>query len=189
MSEAPVLETIDLEMTYRVGTVEVRALRGVNIRVRRGEFVSIVGPSGSGKSTLLHLLGGLATPTRGRVLVDGQEISRDDDSARTRVRREKIGFVFQRFNLLPTLTVRGNLEIVRQIQGNGPLPPGRLEELLRFLLPAYQREGKAYLTVAIGCTGGRHRSVYVAEALKRQLAGVKGVTPRVRHRDMTRQSA
>ena len=77
---APILQTIDLTMVYRVGRVEVPALRGVNIAVARGEFVSIVGHSGSGKSTLLHLLGGLASPTSGKVLVDGQEVSRHDDA-------------------------------------------------------------------------------------------------------------
>jgi putative ABC transport system ATP-binding protein len=80
----PILETIDLEMVYHVGKVEVHALRGVNLQVQKGEFCSIVGPSGSGKSTLLHLLGGLASPSRGRVLIDGGEISRSDDAGRTR---------------------------------------------------------------------------------------------------------
>jgi ABC-type multidrug transport system fused ATPase/permease subunit len=114
-----ILRTIDLRMVYHVGKVEVHALRGVDISVQKGEFVSIVGPSGCGKSTLLHLLGGLARPSSGRILVDGVEISAAADKERTRIRRERIGFVFQRFNLFPTLTVRGNLEIARQIGGFG----------------------------------------------------------------------
>src|SRR5882672_1228650 len=118
MTDDAILKTEDLRMVYHVGTVEVFALRGVDIQVQKGEFVSIVGPSGCGKSTLLHLLGGLARPTYGRIFVDGDEISAAADAERTRIRREKIGFVFQRFNLLPTLTVRGNLEIACQIQGN-----------------------------------------------------------------------
>src|SRR5262249_61870967 len=99
-----ILKTEDLRMVYHVGHVEVHALRGVDIEVEKGEFVAIVGPSGCGKSTLLHLLGGLARPTSGRIWVDGLEISLASDNDRTRVRREKIGFVFQRFNPLPTLT-------------------------------------------------------------------------------------
>ena len=122
MSDEAILRTEDLRMVYHVGSVEVFALRGVDIQVQKGEFVSIVGPSGCGKSTLLHLLGGLARPTYGRIFVDGDEISAAADADRTRIRREKIGFVFQRFNLLPTLTVRGNLEIACQIQGNGGRP-------------------------------------------------------------------
>jgi putative ABC transport system ATP-binding protein len=127
---APILQTIDLRMVYHVGHVDVPALQGVNVEVQPGEFASIVGPSGCGKSTLLHLLGGLATPTSGRILVDGVEISAARDADRTRVRREKIGFVFQRFNLFPTLTVRGNLEMARQIQGQ---KPPRREEVLEIL--------------------------------------------------------
>src|ERR671918_142296 len=100
-----ILETVDLRMVYHIGHVEVHA------KIQRGEFVAIVGPSGCGKSTLLHLLGGLARPTSGRIVVDGVEISAAGDLERTAVRRQKIGFVFQRFNLFPTLTVRGNLEI------------------------------------------------------------------------------
>jgi putative ABC transport system ATP-binding protein len=126
----PILETIELRMVYHVGHVEVNALRGVDIQVQKGEFVAIVGPSGCGKSTLLHLLGGLARPTSGRIVVDGVEMSAAGDLERTSVRRQKIGFVFQRFNLFPTLTVRGNLEIARQIQGNGV--PSR-EELVHML--------------------------------------------------------
>jgi len=128
-----ILETVDLRMVYHTGTVEVDALRGVGIRVEKGEFVSIVGPSGCGKSTLLHLLGGLARPTSGKILVDGVAISSAADAERTRIRREKIGFVFQRFNLFPTLTVRGNLEIPRQIQGEGVPSKERLLELLEMV--------------------------------------------------------
>jgi putative ABC transport system ATP-binding protein len=126
----PILKAVELRMVYRVGKVEVDALRGVNVRVERGEFAAIVGPSGCGKSTLLHLLGGLARPTSGKIFVDGCEMSVVGDQERTRIRREKIGFVFQRFNLLPTLTVRGNLEIAHQIQGGMAPPPQRLKELL-----------------------------------------------------------
>jgi len=113
------LETKGVTKVYRAGKLDVCALRGIDLRVHQGEFVAIMGPSGCGKSTLLHILGGLTTPTRGEVWVDGVNIGSLSDAARTRVRREKIGFVFQRFNLLPTLTAQGNLEIARHIHGNG----------------------------------------------------------------------
>ena len=112
---APILVTEDLTMTYRVGKVDVHALRGVNLRVGRGEFVSVMGPSGCGKSTLLHILGGLLQPTSGKVLVDDEDLARVSDAERTDIRRRKIGFVFQRFNLFPTLTAEGNLRLAEHI--------------------------------------------------------------------------
>ena len=106
-------------MTYRIGKVDVSALRGVSLAVEPGEFVSIMGPSGCGKSTLLHILGGLLSPTSGRVVIDGEDLTRMSDAARTDVRRRKIGFVFQRFNLFPTLTAEGNLKLAEHIHGRG----------------------------------------------------------------------
>lgn len=110
-----VLETLDLRMVYQMGLVEVPALRGVNIEVKEGEFVSIRGPSGCGKSTLLHVIGGLLTPTSGRVIVEGRDLAKMTDAERTDLRRREIGFVFQRFNLFPTLTVEGNLKLAERI--------------------------------------------------------------------------
>ncbi len=112
------LETVDLKKTYRTGKVDVEALRGVDIRIRAGELVAIMGPSGCGKSTLMHLLGAMVRATSGQVLVDGKDIARMNDSERTAVRRTKLGFVFQKLNLLPTLTARANIEIARTIQGS-----------------------------------------------------------------------
>jgi putative ABC transport system ATP-binding protein len=128
-----ILEALDVTKTYKVGKIEVAALRGVSIRMREGEFVSIMGPSGCGKSTLLHILGGLARPTSGKVVIDGEEISSVKDSARTDIRRRKIGFVFQRYNLLPTLTAEGNLEIAQQIFGNGNRDENHIQNVLRLL--------------------------------------------------------
>jgi putative ABC transport system ATP-binding protein len=128
-----ILEALDVKKTYKVGKIEVAALRGVSIRMREGEFISIMGPSGCGKSTLLHILGGLARPTSGKVVIDGEEISSVKDAARTDIRRRKIGFVFQRYNLLPTLTAKGNLEIARQIFGNGNGDETHIQNVLRLL--------------------------------------------------------
>ncbi len=152
-------------MVYHVGKIEVLALRGVDMAVRRGEFVAIVGPSGSGKSTLLHLLGGLAHPTSGKVLVDGIEISTASDAERTRVRRQKIGFVFQRFNLLPTLSVGGNLEIVGQIQGNGAPSRRRIMELLEMIGLSHKVTMKP-----LDLSAGEQQRVAIARALVNQPA-------------------
>src|ERR1051325_2206767 len=114
---AAIIQVDKAEKTYRVGQVEVPALRGVSLSVERGGFVSIVGPSGSGKSTLFYVLGGLARADRGRVLIDGQDFSQMSDAERTRMRRQKIGFVFQKFNLLPTLTAADNIAIAQDIAG------------------------------------------------------------------------
>jgi putative ABC transport system ATP-binding protein len=114
-----IVQTRDLKMVYRVGKVDVNALRGVDIAIDEGEFVSIMGPSGCGKSTLLHLMGGLLTPSSGDIIIDGENLAKLSDAARTDLRRRKIGFIFQRFNLFPTLTAEGNLKLAEHIAGNG----------------------------------------------------------------------
>src|SRR5436853_1437608 len=100
------LETIGLRKTYRVGKIGVEALRGVSVRIREGELAAIMGPSGCGKSSLMHILGAMTKATAGKVLIDGQDIAGMNDKELTGIRRDKIGFVFQKFNLLPTLTAR-----------------------------------------------------------------------------------
>jgi putative ABC transport system ATP-binding protein len=117
---------------YRQGKVEVSALRGVNFRVAPGEFVGVMGPSGCGKSTLLYVIGGLARATRGRVLVDGNDLSQMSDAGRTKLRRSKVGFVFQRFNLLPTLDAYGNIAIAQHIHGDG-FDPHRFDVVTKML--------------------------------------------------------
>ena len=134
--EAPLgnaIETVDLNMTYRSGNVDVPAVQDVNLTVKNGEFIAIMGPSGCGKTTLLHLLGGLLQPTGGKILIDGIDISELADAERTALRRKKIGYVFQRFNLLPTLTARGNIELAKKIHGNGfehPIGADKIFEML-----------------------------------------------------------
>ena len=115
----PVLEIIDLKMVYHVGKVDVHALRGVSLSVSAGEYLAIMGPSGCGKSTFLHVVGGMLQPTSGQVFIDGEDLTVMKDSDRTDLRRRKIGFVFQRFNLFPTLTADGNLKLAERIYSNG----------------------------------------------------------------------
>src|SRR3982751_2829631 len=113
------IEAKDLRKTYHVGKIEVQALRGISFNVQKGEFVSVVGPSGSGKSTLFYLLGGLTQPDSGHVIIDGDDFAKLSDSQRTTMRKRKIGFVFQKFNLLPTLDAKSNIDIALDIAGNG----------------------------------------------------------------------
>src|SRR5437879_9286367 len=109
----PIIEVTDARKSYHIGKVDVPALRGVSFSVQPGEFVAIVGPSGSGKSTLFYLLGGLTRATDGKVMIDGDDFSKLSDAERTRLRNTKIGFVFQKFNLLPTLDAETNIEIAQ----------------------------------------------------------------------------
>ena len=128
----PILKTDGLWKTYRSGKVEVSALRGVNFDVLPGEFVAVMGPSGCGKSTLLYVVGGLAQATRGRVLVDGNDLTAMGDAERTRLRRHKVGFIFQRFNLLSTLDAHNNIAIAQHIHGDG-FDPHRFEVVTNLL--------------------------------------------------------
>ena len=134
----PIILAQDLGKTYRSGKLEVPALRKVNFAIEPGEFVAIVGPSGSGKSTLFYILGGLTQATSGSVLIDGVDFAKLTDAERTKMRRAKIGFVFQRFNLLPTLCAMGNIEIAQDIANLGnkngkPLDQALLKHLTEML--------------------------------------------------------
>ena len=133
MSNA-IIQVENLFKTFRTGRLEVEVLRGVDLHVQRGDFVAIMGPSGSGKSTLFHIIGGLTGPTSGRVLVDGVDLAKLSDSGRTALRKTKVGFVFQKFNLLPSLTGQGNIDIARDISGsqNG-YAPAEFDEIIRLL--------------------------------------------------------
>ena len=126
----PIIIAQDLGKTYRNGKLEVPALRHVNFEIAPGEFVAIVGPSGSGKSTLFHILGGLTPATTGHVTIDGTDFSKLSDAERTKMRRARIGFVFQRFNLLPTLSAMGNIEIAHDIANLGTSPKRPLDKIL-----------------------------------------------------------
>jgi len=150
----------DLQMVYRVGKVEVPALRGVDFTVQEGEFVAVMGPSGCGKSTLLHLVGGLLKPTAGRVLIDGIDISSVSDVKRTEIRRLKMGFVFQSYNLLSTLTAKDNIELAKQIQGSGHHEEGGAREILQ-LLGLEEKMGHTPSELS----GGEQQRVAIARAV------------------------
>lgn len=157
----PILQTDNLEMTYRVGKVDVHALRGVNLGVEKGEFVSIMGHSGSGKSTLLHILGGLLKPTGGKVIVDGEDLAAVGDAQRTDIRRRKIGFVFQRFNLFPTLTAEGNLKLAEHIHGTAGNGNAEIRhEVLRLLKLENKMKHKP-----LELSGGEQQRVALARAV------------------------
>lgn len=128
----PILKTEGLWKVYRTGKLELPALRGVDVEIYPGEFVSIMGPSGCGKSTMLHVIGGLAQATRGRVLLDGNDLTTMTDAARTLLRRHKVGFVFQKFNLLPTLDAYHNIALAQHIHGNG-FDPHRFDAVAKLL--------------------------------------------------------
>ena len=128
----PILKTENLWKIYRTGKVDVPALRGVDIEIFPAEFVSIMGPSGCGKSTMLHVIGGLAQATRGKVLLDGNDLTTMTDAARTMLRRHKVGFVFQRFNLLPTLDAYHNIVLAQHIRADG-FDPHRFEVVANLL--------------------------------------------------------
>jgi len=129
----PIIQVRGLRKVYRVGDVDVEALRGVTLEVGRGEFLCVVGPSGSGKSTLFHILGGLTGATAGEVIVDGRDLSKISDAERTEMRKRLVGFVFQKYNLLPTLSAADNIAIARHIAGRDRIADPRFTEVLGLL--------------------------------------------------------
>src|SRR5574340_135309 len=155
----PILKTEGLWKLYHAGKVEVPALRGVNLDVLPGESVAVMGPSGCGKSSLLYVIGGLAKASRGKVLVDGNDLTAMTDSERTKLRRHKIGFVFQRFNLLPTLSAKGNIAIAQYIHGDG-FDPHRFDVVTKML----GLEGRlSHLPSEM--SGGEQQRVAIARAI------------------------
>jgi putative ABC transport system ATP-binding protein len=153
------IEIRDLTKTYRSGEIDVHALRGVNLSVAKGEFLSVVGPSGSGKSTLFNILGGLTPPTSGTVHIDGRDLLKMTDAERTDLRKKSVGFVFQKYNLLPTLTAADNIEIARDIAGNNNRD-SQFEEILNLL---GIRERMHHKPRAL--SGGEQQRVAIARSL------------------------
>ena len=144
------------------GGVPVHALRGVSLEVEEGDYLAVMGPSGCGKSTLLHLFGGLLTPTSGRILIDDEDMTAASDAQRTDIRRRKIGFVFQRFNLFPTLTAEGNLRLAERIHAgrDGKIDPERRREILRMLQLENKMDRKP-----MELSGGEQQRVALARAV------------------------
>lgn len=161
MSGELAIQTVNLTKTYRMGPVEVPALRGVNLKIRRGEFMSIVGPSGSGKSTLLNLLGALDRPTMGHVFIDDVDIYRLDDGQLAEFRNLKIGFIFQAHNLIMRSEVLRNVELPLMVRG---VPRGERVKKARELLKAVGL-GDKISRKPTELSGGEQQRVAVARAL------------------------
>jgi len=153
-----------LSKVYHVGDVDVPALRGVDLQVERGEFLSVIGPSGSGKSTLFHILGGLAPPTDGEIFIDGVDLRKLTESERTELRQKKIGFVFQKYNLLPTLTARDNIAIAQALSHSSTRPAG-FDDMLKLLGISNRLDHKPR-----ALSGGEQQRVAIARALVNQPA-------------------
>ncbi|HEX7729935.1 MAG TPA: ABC transporter ATP-binding protein [Terracidiphilus sp.] len=160
-SNKPIILADSLTKIYTSGKLEVPALRGVSFEIDAGEFVSIVGPSGSGKSTLFYLLGGLTQATSGRVLIDGVDFAHLNDAQRTRLRKHRIAFVFQKFNLLPTLSAMANIEIAYSISGRTePMDRTYLEHLSDLLSISGRLKHRPS-----ELSGGEQQRVAIARAL------------------------
>ena len=159
----PILEARNLTKRYRLGATTVDALRGVSLEVAQGEFVALMGPSGSGKSILLQLLGGLDRPTSGEVTLEGKSISQLSDDDATRLRRDRTGFVFQSFNLIPLLDVTENVALPFTIAGQDPAR-GELEERIRDVIALVDLAGKEHHKPD-ELSAGEQQRVAVARAL------------------------
>jgi putative ABC transport system ATP-binding protein len=154
-----------LTKVYRAGDVDVHALRGVDLDVARGEFVAIVGASGSGKSTLFHILGGLTPPTSGTVTIDGKDLGGMSNRQRTDLRKTTVGFVFQKYNLLPTLSAEDNIKIVEYIGGRPTTFRPEFAEVLRLLGIEDRMKHKPR-----ALSGGQQQRVAIARGIVNQPA-------------------
>lgn len=160
-SDAVIVRLSGVEKTYRQGKIEVSAVRGVDLEVRRGEFLALTGPSGSGKTTTLNMIGGLDRPTRGRVEVDGHDLDTLSRSELSHLRRDKIGFVFQAYNLVPVLTAFENAEMVLRLQG---LPAAARKTRVMALLEEVGLQGLEHRRPA-ELSGGQQQRVAIARAI------------------------
>ena len=159
MPTEPIIKVEALTKVYYMGGVEVPALRGVDLSAKAGEFLAVLGPSGSGKSTLFHIIGGLTPPSTGKVRVAGRDLTSMTDAERTSLRRGGVGFVFQRFNLLPTLSAAENIEIAKHIAGNRESDAG-FQELIGLLGIEHRLHHKPY-----ALSGGEQQRVAIARAI------------------------
>ncbi len=157
---APIIEVKNLSKTYRVGEVDIHALNGASLEVRRGEFLAIVGTSGSGKSTLFNILGGLTPPTSGTVQINGRDLTKMSDADRNDLRKRTVGFVFQKYNLLPTLTAEQNIQIVRDVAGRPIAFDENFKQVLEMLGIAKRLHHKPR-----ALSGGEQQRVAIARAI------------------------
>jgi len=167
------INTIDLVKVYRIGRIEVPALRGINLKVKKGEFISIVGPSGSGKSTLLNMLGALDRPTSGYVFIDGVNIFSLNDDQLAEFRNSKIGFIFQAYNLIPRASVIKNVELPMIVKG---IPKAERFKRAYELLKRVGLEDKIYRK-PLELSGGEQQRVAIARALVNKPSIVLGDEP------------
>lgn len=157
----PVIELDGVNKIYQMGEVQIQALNNVNLKISKREFIAVIGPSGSGKSTLLHMIGVLDRPTSGRIYLDGVDISKLNDSELARLRGKKIGFVFQFFNLYPTLTAKENVELPMLILERDRKE--REKRALRLLLTVGLKKRAEHLPSQL--SGGERQRVAIARAL------------------------
>ena len=160
MNETPIIQVLNLYKTYRAGDVDVHALRGANLEVSKGEFVSVVGASGSGKSTLFNILGALTPPASGTVRINGNDLKDLSNADRTKLRKTTVGFVFQKYNLLPTLTAEDNIRIVQFIANGRVEFSTEFQERLTILGIADRMKHKPR-----ALSGGQQQRVAIARAL------------------------
>jgi putative ABC transport system ATP-binding protein len=156
-----IVECTDVKKTYRQGKIEIQALRGVNLSIDEGGFVALAGPSGSGKTTLLNLIGGLDSMDAGSVVVDGNTLNKMNQSQLARLRLNKIGFVFQAYNLIPVLSALENVEYIMLLQG---VPTAQRRDLARSILNDVGLEG-TYDRRPAELSGGQQQRVAVARAI------------------------
>jgi len=158
---SPIIETINLEKVYKIGSIYVPALKGVNLTVNKGEFIAVVGPSGCGKSTLLNLLGALDKPTKGKIIVDGIEITQLNDKQLAKFRNLKIGFIFQSYNLINRTSILKNVELPAIVSGvSAKIRKAKALTLLKLV----GLEEKAYRK-PMEISGGEQQRVAIARAL------------------------
>ena len=160
MNEAGIIEVAGLTKTYQVGDVAVHALRGVDLEIRRGEFVAIIGASGSGKSTLFHILGGLTPMTSGTVRINGRDLAGMTNAERTQLRKTTVGFVFQKYNLLPTLSAEDNIRIVQYVADRDMTFDPAFQEVLGLLGIADRLKHKPR-----ALSGGQQQRVAIARGI------------------------
>ena len=160
MNEESIIQVSQLTKTYRAGEVDVHALRGVDLQVQKGEFIAVVGSSGSGKSTLFNILGGLTPPTSGSVHINGKDLAGMTNAERTDLRKGTVGFVFQKYNLLPTLTAEDNIRLVRYIGTGKTDLDASFQDILKLLGIADRMKHKPR-----ALSGGQQQRVAIARAI------------------------